>query len=74
MAQKLPRLKPAEVLHILQHHGFVNVSSKGSHMKWRNLVTGYQVIVPFHAGKELPLGTLQSIIEGSRIPEEDFHN
>ncbi len=48
------------------------VGSKGSHQKWRNPQTDKQVIVPFHKGRDLPLGTLKSIIEGSGIPLEDW--
>jgi predicted RNA binding protein YcfA (HicA-like mRNA interferase family) len=72
MAQKLPRLKANEVIKILQRHGFVLVSQKGSHQKWRNYNTGKQVIVPYHKGKQLPIGTLFSIIEGSAIPQGEF--
>jgi predicted RNA binding protein YcfA (HicA-like mRNA interferase family) len=35
---------------------------------------GKQVIIPYHKGKQLPLGTLRSIIEGSGIPEEKFRS
>ena len=73
MAEKLPRLKANEVIRILQQHGFILISQRGSHQKWRNSDTGKQVIVPYHKGKQLPLGTLRSIIEGSGIPEEEFH-
>ncbi|MFW6105138.1 MAG: type II toxin-antitoxin system HicA family toxin [Chloroflexota bacterium] len=72
MARKLPRLKANEVIRILQHHGFAFASQRDSHQKWRNDDTGKQVIVPYHKGKQLPLGTLRSIIEGSGIPEEKF--
>jgi predicted RNA binding protein YcfA (HicA-like mRNA interferase family) len=72
MARKLPRLKANEVTRILQQHGFMLVSQRGSHQKWRNDETGKQVIVPYHKGKQLPLGTLRSIIEGSGIPKERF--
>ncbi len=74
MAQKLPRLKADEVIRILQQHGFVLISQRGSHQKWRNQDTGQQVIVPYHKGKQLPLGTIRSIIEGSGIPEEEFRS
>jgi predicted RNA binding protein YcfA (HicA-like mRNA interferase family) len=74
MPHKISRLKAAEVVNILQHHGFVLISQRGSHQKWRNHVTGKQVIVPIHKGKELPLGTLMSIIDGSGIPEKEFMN
>jgi predicted RNA binding protein YcfA (HicA-like mRNA interferase family) len=72
MARKLPRLKASDVIRILQRHGFVLVSQRGSHQKWRNIDNGKQVIVPHHRGKQLPLGTLISIIDGSGIPEDDF--
>ena len=72
MAPKQPRLKAQEITRILQRHGFVLVSQRGSHQKWRQPDTGKQVIVPYHKGKELPLGTLMSIIEGSGVPKEHF--
>ena len=72
MAPKQLRLKAQQVTKILQRHGFVLVSQRESHQKWRNPHTGKQVIVPYHKGKQLPLGTLISIIEGSGIPKEQF--
>lgn len=72
MSPKFPRLKAREIIRVLRKSGFVMVASKGSHQKWRNASTEKQVIVPFHQGKELPLGTLKSIIEGSGIPLEDW--
>ena len=72
MAQKLPRLKAEEVIRVLQRHGFELISQRGSHQKWRNVSSGKQVIVPFHKGNQLPLGTIRSIIDGSGIPEADF--
>ena len=74
MARKLSRLKANEVVRILQRHGFILISQRGSHQKWRNRDTGKQVIVPYHKGKQLPLGTLRSIVEGSGIPEEEFRS
>ena len=67
------QLKSTEVIRILQHHGFRFVSQRGSHQKWRNGHTGKQVIVPYHKGKELPSGTLRSIVDGSGIPEKEFY-
>ena len=73
MAEKLPRLRATEVVRILERHGFILILQRGSHQKWRHQDTGKQVIVPYHKGKQLPLGTLRSIIEGSGIPEDEFH-
>jgi predicted RNA binding protein YcfA (HicA-like mRNA interferase family) len=74
MIQKLPRLKADEIIKILQQYGFSLISQRGSHQKWRNQDTGKQVVVPYHKGKQLPLGTIRSIIEGSNIPEEKFRS
>ena len=74
MPEKLPRLKASEVIKILQKHGFNLISQRGSHQKWRNNNTGKQVIVPYHKGKQLPLGTIKSIIEGSGIAENEFRS
>jgi len=70
--RKVSRLKASEIIRILQKHDFVLISQRGSHQKWRNHITGKQVIVPYHKGKELPLGTMRSIIDGSGIPANDF--
>jgi predicted RNA binding protein YcfA (HicA-like mRNA interferase family) len=72
MAPKQVRLKAQNVTKIIRRHAFVLVSQRGSHQKWRNPHAGKQVIVPYHKGKQLPLGTLTSIIEGSGIPKEQF--
>ena len=72
MPRRVTRLKSSEVVSILERHGFVLISQRGSHQKWRNHSTRKQVIVPVHKGKQLPLGTLVSIVEGSGIPENEF--
>ncbi len=72
-AAKRPRLKAKEITAILQRHGFTLISQRGSHQKWRHGESGKQVIVPYHKGKQLPLGTLRSIVEGSGIGEHEFH-
>ncbi|MSQ07363.1 MAG: addiction module toxin, HicA family [Dehalococcoidia bacterium] len=68
MAQRLPRLTSDEVVRILRRHGVSLISQRGSHQKWRHSIAGRQVIVPYHRGRQLPLGPLDSIIEGSGIP------
>ena len=65
-------MKSVEVIHILNRHGFVLISQRGSHQKWRNPDTGKQAIIPYHKAKMLPLGTMRSIIEGSGITETEF--
>lgn len=70
MSNKQRRLKADEIIKILSANGFEKVSQKGSHQKWKNYGKGKQVIMPYHKGKQLPIGTLKSIIEGSGIQEK----
>lgn len=61
-----------EIIKVLQKRGFVYISQKGSHAKFRK--TGSQtltVIVP--AGKrEIPLGTFRSILRQADLSDRDF--
>ena len=64
-------LSSREVSDILAAHGFAFVSQKGSHQKYKS-ATGRSVIVP--AGrKEIPRGTLASIIRQSGLAKELFY-
>lgn len=57
---------------ILRRHGFVLVSQHGSHRKWRHPDKRLQVIVPEHAGRDLPVGTLRTILVSAEIPESEW--
>lgn len=72
MPDRLLRLTASEVVRSLRANGFELVSQRGSHQKWRNPKTQRQVIVPNHKGRQLPLGTLRSIVEGSGLSVDDF--
>lgn len=61
-----------EVENILKNYGFELVSQKGSHRKWRNLDRQLQTIVPYHKGRNLPLGTLRNIMINADIPETEW--
>jgi predicted RNA binding protein YcfA (HicA-like mRNA interferase family) len=67
-----PRLAADQVIVVLRRHGFLLAGSAGSHQKWRNAAAGKQVIVPYHRGRILPLGTMKAIIEGSGINAADW--
>jgi predicted RNA binding protein YcfA (HicA-like mRNA interferase family) len=72
VGSKYPVLTASAIVRILRRHGFDLVASKGSHQKWCNLITGKQVIVPYHQGRDLPIGTVKSIVEGSGLPLEEW--
>jgi len=58
-----------EIVHALQKKGFVYMSQKGSHVKFRKL--GRTVIVPANR-KEIPHGTFRSILRQANLTEEEF--
>ena len=68
----IPRLTADHIISVLRRNGFSLAGQSESHQKWRNAATGKQVIVPYHRGKVLPLGTMKSIINGSAIPLSDW--
>ena len=72
MGERIRRMTARAIESLLSHHGFLLISQKGSHRKWRNHLSGLQVVVPEHRGKPLPLGTLRSIMKGAEIPEEEW--
>jgi predicted RNA binding protein YcfA (HicA-like mRNA interferase family) len=72
MPGRIRRMTATEVEQILRRHGFALVAQHGSHRKWRNSVSRFQVIVPDHTGKQLPLGTLRNIFGNSGIPESEW--
>jgi predicted RNA binding protein YcfA (HicA-like mRNA interferase family) len=65
-----PRLTSDQVIALPRRNGFRLAGNSGSQQKWRNAFTSKQVIVPYHRGRILPLGTMRAIIEGSGIPPD----
>jgi predicted RNA binding protein YcfA (HicA-like mRNA interferase family) len=60
----------SELLKVLQQHGFYAYSQKGSHLKLKS-AEGRVVIGP-HPKKEIPIGTVRSIIRQSGLPPSVF--
>lgn len=71
MSEHFPVSNARDVVRVLRRRGFVLVSRKGSHQKWRH-PSGRQVIVAMHGNKPVPVDTLKSIIEGSGLTVDDF--
>jgi predicted RNA binding protein YcfA (HicA-like mRNA interferase family) len=71
VSERFPVRNAGEVVRVLRRNGFLLVTQKGSHQKWRH-PNGRQVIVAMHGHKPLPIGTLKSILEGSGLSLEDF--
>ena len=64
------RISSDAFLGILTTNGFRFVSQRGSHAKYRD-GHGHTVIVP-HPRKDIPIGTLRSMIRQSGLPKEFF--
>ncbi|MEO5501511.1 MAG: type II toxin-antitoxin system HicA family toxin [Ginsengibacter sp.] len=61
-----------DILKVLYRNGFVFVSQKGSHVKYRK--TGdptLTLIIPAER-KQIPLGTFRSILKQSGLQSSDF--
>jgi predicted RNA binding protein YcfA (HicA-like mRNA interferase family) len=72
MGDKIRLFTADEIERLLSRYGFVMISQKGSHRKWRNLSNGKQVIIPFRSGKTIPLGTLRNILSTAEIPKSEW--
>jgi predicted RNA binding protein YcfA (HicA-like mRNA interferase family) len=68
MSERIRRLTAREVERILSRHGFLLVSQRGSHRKWRHPELHRQVVVPEHRNRPLPIGTIKSIMTGANLP------
>lgn len=66
-----PSLTPKDILKILKKKGFVLDRSRGSHQIWLHPVSNKRVVVPMHK-KDLPAGTLHSILKQAGIDKEDI--
>jgi predicted RNA binding protein YcfA (HicA-like mRNA interferase family) len=58
-----------KIIQVLLRHGFELISQRGSHQKYRK--NNRTVIVPAPR-KEIPIGTLRSIIRQAGLTREDF--
>ena len=64
------RISSQQFLKIISVHDFSFISQSGSHAKYRNS-QGKTVIVP-HPRKDIPIGTLRSMIRQTDLPKELF--
>jgi len=70
---KLSIITPRKVIKILKKLGFQLDHTTGSHFIFYNPETKKRASVPYHK-KDLPRGTLRSIIEKAGITKEELKN
>lgn len=71
MSRSLPAVTGREVLKALVGVGFVHVSTKGSHAKVAH-PDGRVAVVPMHGGRDIPRGTLGSILRQAGFTIAEF--
>ena len=71
---RLRVLSGREVCEILEHHGFVEVRRRGSHVVMQRRIPEGTVTVPVPDHPELKIGTLLSIIRQSGVPRAEFES
>lgn len=71
MSPALPAVPGSKLVKALASVGFVHVSTKGSHAKLLH-PDGRTAIVPLHGGRDIPRGTLSSILRQAGVTAEEF--
>ena len=69
---KLPVLTGREVLRALETAGFELIRVKGSHHFLRRSGAPQGVAVPVHGNRDVPAGTLRSIIAQAGLSVDEF--
>jgi predicted RNA binding protein YcfA (HicA-like mRNA interferase family) len=67
----LPAVTGAKLVKALQAAGFELTSIRGSHRRLKH-PDGRATTVPVHAGKDVPKGTLRSVLRDASLPAEEL--
>ncbi len=71
MRQRLPSLRPQEVVRALERAGWTVVRQRGSHVTLAKEGVSFIVTIPLHR-RDLPRGTLRAIIADAGLTVEEF--
>lgn len=69
---KLPSLSGRAVISALRRGGYTYSHTEGSHHYYRKPGATALVTVPVHKGRDIPEGTLRSIIKQAGLADEEF--
>ena len=72
MSGKFPRVTCDELARVLRKAGFAEKRQKGSNLTMWRESDKRRVTVPIHPGREVPIGTLRSILRDADISADDF--
>lgn len=69
----MPKLySSTKIIKVLQKRGFVFISQRGSHVKFRKIGSPTLTVIVPAGRKEIPFGTFRSILRQADLGEEDF--
>lgn len=69
----MPKLySSSAIIKVLQKQGFVNISQRGSHIKFRKSGSPTLTAIVPADKKEIPSGTFRSILRQANLTEDDF--
>jgi predicted RNA binding protein YcfA (HicA-like mRNA interferase family) len=71
MPGSVPVVSGAKVVKALERAGFTVVRTSGSHCMMRH-ADGRNVVVPVHAGRDMPKGTLRNILAIIGLTADEF--
>lgn len=74
MSPKLPVVQARDVVRVAQKLGFSFDRQRGSHAVYYRESDAARVVVPMHAGRDIPRATLRDIIEDLGVTVEEFRN
>ncbi|KPJ56795.1 hypothetical protein AMJ49_03940 [Parcubacteria bacterium DG_74_2] len=68
---KLPNITPKKLVKVLKDFGFQIDHTTGSHFVFYNSQNKKRAVIPYHT-KDLPKGTLMSILREAGISKKEF--
>ena len=71
MTQRLPALRPQQVVRALERAGWQVHRQRGSHVSMHKEGVPFLVTVPLHR-RDMPRGTLRDIIKDAGLTVEEF--
>jgi predicted RNA binding protein YcfA (HicA-like mRNA interferase family) len=69
---KLPSVRPKDVVRALEQIGFETWRQKGSHLTLYSASDRCALTIPMHFAKDIPKGTLRTIIRDAGISVKEF--
>lgn len=69
----MPRFySSSQIIKVLQNKGFIYISQRGSHVKFRKIGNPTLTVIVPASRKEVPMGTFKSILRQAHLLEKDF--